>query len=346
MRFHVPGVFHKLMVKVRQVRTRACSPSCDGRCHQEILMPFLRTRLRAFTLVELLVVIAIIGVLVALLLPAVQSARESARRSQCLNHLRQLALALHAYHDAVGAFPPGYLENFPLTDRANWITLILPYHEQSTLFQLYDPSTSTGGGTTNFRLNEANIPVMQCPSDVPVRPVGYPGLTIGPYALGNYLANNGLGPMISEYRPELSVARTGMFMVNSRTRLANVTDGTSNTLLVAECLNIPPEGSKIDWRGNLTYPEYCLFHWNNTPNSSNPDWLRDVLCVNIKRAPCIATHTAFSNRRNIVSARSQHPGGVQVVLADGSGRFVTNVVNLAAWQALGTPDGGESVGEF
>jgi prepilin-type N-terminal cleavage/methylation domain-containing protein len=307
-----------------------------------------RQRIAGFTLVELLVVIAIIGVLVALLLPAVQSARESSRRTKCLNNLKQLGIALHSYHDTIGGFPPAYLENNPLTDRANWITLILPYHEQGAVFLLYDPTTSTGGGATNFKLNSANIPVMQCPSDVNAPPVEYPGQAIGPFALGNYLANNGLGPMVSEYRPALSVAAPGVFMVNSRTRMAEIADGTSNTLLVAECLNIPSPsgGQKYDWRGNLTYPEYCLFHWNNTPNSTSPDWLRDVLCVSIARAPCIATHTAYNNRKNIVSARSLHPGGVQVLLADGSGRLVTNVVSLATWQALGSPNNGETIGDF
>jgi len=307
-----------------------------------------RIRLGGFTLVELLVVIAIIGVLVALLLPAVQSARESSRRTKCLNHLKQLGIALHSYHDSLGGFPPGYLENNPLTDRANWITLLLPFHEQAALFQLYDPTTSTGGGATNFKINSTNIPIMQCPSDVDVPPAGYPGQTIGPFVLGNYLANNGFGPMISEFRPELSVTKPGVFMVNSRTRIAEIADGTSNTLLVAECLNIPSPGggTKYDWRGNLTYPEYCLFHWNNAPNSSNPDWLRDVLCVSVTRAPCIATHTAFNNRKNIVSARSLHPSGVQVLLADGSGRFVTNVINLATWQALGSPNNGDTISDF
>jgi prepilin-type N-terminal cleavage/methylation domain-containing protein len=306
-----------------------------------------RAAFGGFTLVELLVVIAIIGVLVALLLPAVQSARESSRRTKCLNNLKQLGIALHSYHDAIGGFPPAYLENNPLTDRANWITLILPHHEQGALFQLYDPTSNTGGGTGNIRLNQANVPVMQCPSDVDVPPAGFPGIT-STFALGNYLANNGFGPMISEYRPELSVTKPGVFMVNSRTRIAEIADGLSNTLLVAECLNVPSPGggTKFDWRGNLTYPENCLFHWNNTPNSSNPDWLRDVLCVSIPRAPCITTHTAFNNRKNIVSARSLHPSGVQVLLADGSGRFVTNVVSLATWQALGSPNNGETIGDF
>src|SRR6476660_6926402 len=135
---------------------------------KEKVMSGKRAPIGGFTLVELLVVIAIIGVLVALLLPAVQSARESSRRTKCLNNLKQLGIALHSYHDTIGGFPPGYLENNPLTDRANWITLLLPYHEQAAVFQLYDPSTSTGGGATNFKLNSANVPVMQCPSDVPV----------------------------------------------------------------------------------------------------------------------------------------------------------------------------------
>jgi len=300
-----------------------------------------------FTLVELLVVIAIIGVLVALLLPAVPSARESSRRAKCLNHLKQQGLALHMYHDATGGFPPGYLENGPpLTDRANWITLILPYHEQGAKFQLYQPNTSVGGGTANSVLNETNVPIMQCPSDIDVPPPGFTGVTTR-FVLGNYLANNGFGPMISEYRPQLSVTRPGVFMVNSHTRMAEIADGLSNTLLVAECLNVPStSNTQFDYRGNLTYPEYSLFHWNNTPNTTTPDWLRIVLCISIPRAPCIGTHSSYSNRKNIVSARSLHPGGVQVLLGDGSGRFVTNAINLATWQALGSPNNGESVGDF
>jgi prepilin-type processing-associated H-X9-DG protein len=133
-------------------------------------------------------------------------------------------------------------------------------------------------------------------------------------------------------------------MVNSKTRIADIRDGTSNTLFVAECLNVPGSGGKEDWRGNLSYPENCLFHWNYTPNTSNPDWLRDVLCVNVPQAPCIGTHTAYNNRKNIVSPRSNHPGGVQVLLGDGSVRFITNSIDLATWQALGSPAGGEVIG--
>jgi prepilin-type N-terminal cleavage/methylation domain-containing protein len=302
----------------------------------------------AFTLIELLVVIAIIAVLVALLLPAVQKVRETANRASCLNNLKQIGLALHNYHDSQGSFPPGYIERFPsLSDRANWITLILPYFEQDNLWKTYDPNQSTGGGTNNFLLNRTKVKLFKCPSDIELPPKPYPpDPSIGPWALGNYLANNGLGPMISHWEPAPSVAQPGVFMVNSKTRIADLLDGTSTTMLVTECLNVPGIGSREDWRGNLSYPENCLFHWNHTPNTSNPDWLRDVLCVSVPRAPCIGTHTAYNNRRNIVSARSNHSGGVQVLFGDGGVRFVTDNIDLATWQALGSPAGGEVVGNF
>jgi prepilin-type N-terminal cleavage/methylation domain-containing protein len=302
---------------------------------------------RAFTLIELLVVIAIIAVLIGLLLPAVQKVREAANRAKCSNNLKQIGLALHNYHDANGSFPPGYIELKPLTDRANWITLILPYFEQDNVFKLYDPKSTVGGSPTNFALNRQKQPVFKCPSDVDLPPKIYPpDPTLGPWALGNYLANNGLGPMKSHTEPLPSVQKPGVFMVNSKVRIADIRDGTSNTLLVTECLNVPGEGTNEDWRGNLTYPENCLFHWNYTPNTNNPDWLRKGLCVSTPRAPCIGTHSAYSDRNEIVSARSQHSGGVQVLLGDGGVRFVSDNIALATWQALGSPAGGEVVGEF
>jgi prepilin-type N-terminal cleavage/methylation domain-containing protein/prepilin-type processing-associated H-X9-DG protein len=306
-----------------------------------------RRRGPAFTLIELLVVIAIIAVLIALLVPAVQKVREAAARAECGNNLKQIGVALHNYHDSQKAFPPGYVEVVPLSDRATWITLTLAYVEQDNLWKTYDPKQSVGGGPNNFLLNRTKVPLFQCPSapDLPPRP--YPlDPTIGPWALGNYLANNGLGPMKSDSKPLTSVVQPGVFMVNSKMRTADILDGTSNTMFVTECLNFPGTSGKEDWRGNLTYPENCMFHWNYTPNTGNPDWLRDVLCVNVPQAPCIATHTAYSNRKNIVSARSLHPGGVQVLLGDGSVRFVTDNITLETWQALGSPASGEIIGDY
>lgn len=303
----------------------------------------------AFTLIELLVVIAIIAILIALLVPAVQKVREAAARTHCQNNLKQIGLALHNYHDANKRLPAGYLENDPLSDRANWITLILPYFEQDSLFKTYDPKQSVGGGKNNFFLNRTKVKMFQCPSALDLPPQGYPpDPKIGPWAVGNYLANNGLGPMRS-LRPPIpstSVAKPGVFMVNSKTRMSDITDGTSNTMFVSECLNFPSTTGTADWRGNLTYPENCLFHWNHTPNTSNPDWLRNVLCVNHPLAPCIAKHTAFNNRMNIVSVRSMHSGGVQVAFGDGSVRFARNAIALATWQALGSPAAGETVGDL
>ena len=311
------------------------------------MLPRKPPRRPAFTLIELLVVIAIIAILIALLVPAVQKVREAAARAQCINNLKQIGLALHNYHDAKKSFPSGYEELNPLSDRATWITLTLPYFEQDNLWKTYDPKQSTGGGPNNFLLNRTKVPMFQCPSalDLPPRPYP-PDPTIGPWALGNYLANNGLGPMKSDYQPFSSVVKPGVFMVNSKTRFGDIVDGTSNTMFVTECLNFPGTPGKEDWRGNLTYPENCLFHWNYTPNTSSPDWLRDVLCVNVPQAPCVGTHTAYNNRNNIVSARSMHPGGVQILLGDGSARFVTNGISLATWQALGSPAGNEVVGDY
>jgi prepilin-type N-terminal cleavage/methylation domain-containing protein/prepilin-type processing-associated H-X9-DG protein len=302
---------------------------------------------RAFTLVELLVVIAIIGVLIGLLLPAVQKVREAANRAKCGNNLKQIGIALHHYHDTQSSFPPAYVELYPLTDRATWQVLILPFIEQDNLFKTYDPNETTGGGEDNFFLNKTQVKLYKCPSDVDLPPKIYPpNPDLGPWALGNYLCNNGLGPMRSDWKPETSVEKPGVFMVNSKTRIADLTDGTSTTMLISECLNVPGAGDHEDWRGNLTYPENCIFHWNHTPNRSDPDWLRDILCTSVREAPCIGTHSAYNDRLEILTARSRHAGGVQVLFGDGRVGFVPNTISLVTWQALGSPAGGEVVGEF
>src|SRR5579859_1721320 len=114
-------------------------------------------RSSGFTLIELLVVIAIIGILVALLLPAVQKVREAANRLKCANNLKQIGIALHHYHDANNSFPPGYISLNPLSDRANWIILMLPYVEQDNVYKLYDANETIGGGQDNFALNRQQL---------------------------------------------------------------------------------------------------------------------------------------------------------------------------------------------
>src|SRR5687767_6993146 len=125
-----------------------------------------RCERQAFTLVELLVVIAIIGVLVALLLPAVQAAREASRRMQCSNNLKQIALALHNYHDVHKTFPPAYIPDADGKPMHSWRVLILPYIEQQPLFTQYD-FNEPWNGPNNSRLANISIPVYHCPSEPP-----------------------------------------------------------------------------------------------------------------------------------------------------------------------------------
>ena len=307
---------------------------------------FLR---KAFTLVELLVVIAIIGILVGLLLPAVQAAREAARRMQCSNNLKQIGLALHTYHDANRSFPPLWVSTAGPSDRANWITMTLPYIEQGNLNATYDANTSTGGGAGNAFLNKADIAAFRCPSAPQNPPAPYPTIPAAQFtwALGNYVCNNGLGPMrsVSVALGIATVVKPGVFGCNSKIGIRDMTDGTSNTLLVSEVIANASNATKSDWRGNLTYPEFCMFHWNYPPNTTQPDSLRDVLCISTPRIPCIGIYTAYNNRNIIMSARSTHTGGVQATFGDGSVRFIGQSINLISWQGLGSPNGGEIVSD-
>lgn len=144
------------------------------------------------------------------------------------------------------------------------------------------------------------------------------------------------------FAPLRSVASPGMFMINSKIRIADIPDGTSNTAMVSELIKSPGE----DWRGVMHYPEGPLYQHNNTPNSPTPDEFRNQFCRSIPEAPCIGTYTSYDTRKVILSARSRHPGGVNLALADGSVRFVQNSINLGTWKALSTPGGGEVVGDF
>jgi len=310
-----------------------------------------RSRL-AFTLIELLVVIAIIAVLIALLLPAVQQAREAARRSQCKNNLKQIGLALHNYHDALRAFPPGAVEEFtgPLAGRteATWVTFILPYIDQAPIYQTANWNSPMGwiGPTStpasaNYYVVATKLPMMKCPSD----PTTDSAMTN--FARGNYTANTGLGPLHSVTDPKDptrtpgATATYGPFTMNSRTRIGDITDGTSNTIAVSEVLTV--EGD--DLRGVMHFPEGPLYQHDRTPNSKVPDDFRTG-CVSVPEAPCIVAYGGWNTRAMIVSSRSLHTGGVQSLMCDGSVRFVSENINLATWQALGTIHKGEVVGEF
>jgi len=308
---------------------------------------------RGFTLVELLVVITIIGILIALLLPAVQAAREAARRSQCTNNLKQLGLAFHLHHEQLGHLPYGhyYPEPPEPSDHgtgSSWFPRLLSYLEQQALADMINWDEHFGlmssSSQPNIEVCREVLSVFLCPSDTKVKPLEYLGNDA--YARGNYLANNGLGPMRDSDYTNLPVIRdvpgtstsspyaAGAFYLNSQTRFADFHDGTSNTALLSEIRLTPGH----DFRGVMFHGEGALYHHNRTPNSLVPDDIRESLCVNSNPlAPCVGAFTSWKPRAMIVTARSYHPGGVNLLLGDASVRFASQSIALDTWKALCTP---------
>jgi prepilin-type N-terminal cleavage/methylation domain-containing protein len=312
-----------------------------------------------FTLVELLVVITIIGILVALLLPAVQAAREAARRAQCANNLKQIGLAMHMHLEANQAFPYGHF--WPKNDwggrEATWITSLLPYLEQRALYETIDWSLPFGQAHDthnppwNLQANKTPLALLFCPSNGPAEPIITNASGQKCYARGTYAANNGLGPMAECTKDDVPIKRSrqvsaggsaititgaalaGVFYINSRLKAADVSDGLSNTAFASEVIAVPGE----DFRGMLHYPEGCLYQHDRTPNSAVPDEIRSNYCVNFPHAPCTETFWDAYHRDLTVTARSQHPGGMQLLVGDGSVRFVGDSVALKVWWALCTP---------
>jgi prepilin-type N-terminal cleavage/methylation domain-containing protein len=305
---------------------------------------------RAFTLVELLVVIAIIGVLVALLLPAVQTARESARRMQCQNNLKQLALGLHNYHDTFTRFPPGQWNNFYTNDapwiRGCWVQPLLPFIEQKNLYEVYDAARKTNGDWALLCPNkDTRIKTLNCPSD-PNSPKTRTRDTnsVGGVAVMQGLHTNYVVCSGSTAYGTGGLQLDGMFFTKSFVRLAEVADGTSNTLMLSEIIIVPDTTGANDLRGRYcnSWEGNSWFTTLNPPNTS----VRDTQVyqgVSIQHAP---QTTIANNGTQAVYARSYHPAGVDVSLGDGSVRYMSNSVNAAVYKALGTKNGGEAAGEF
>jgi prepilin-type N-terminal cleavage/methylation domain-containing protein/prepilin-type processing-associated H-X9-DG protein len=310
---------------------------------------------RGFTLIELLVVIAIIAILIALLLPAVQSAREAARRTQCRNNLHQYGLAMHNYHDVCNRLPPGAIWATPgatyTVPRTNYLPFLLPYVDQSAMYNLYN--FSTGGipwhGNNLVVMNTDTPAFMLCPSDgkggsqciVPWEPERIHKSNYFVFMSGMSIADNWTR------NPTLMTAFGG----NRGARFSDITDGTSNTMLMGEYLTgtAPDDLRGFAWADE---PGLGFIYAQLGPNSVLPD-LPFPCCqtcgagmagnLPMLNLPCQYGNGATTDT---AGSRSRHTGGVQILLGDGSVRFVSQNINILTWRALATISGAEIFSDF
>jgi prepilin-type N-terminal cleavage/methylation domain-containing protein len=342
----------------------------------------VRARRLGFTLIELLVVIAIIAVLIGLLLPAVQAAREAGRLTQCINNLKQIGLAAHNYHSAFGVFPfgkgPSYqavLPGTPIYARWSAHSQLLMFIEQGNLFNSinfnFPPETPGMAGAVPFMPAYENphrenatasrtmVATFLCPSDLPTQSI-WPGGN-------NYWGNQEAWLCdLSEALPSTIApqeAPRGIFYFLSSVRLAQVTDGSSQTAFFSE--RIRGQGTPNPRTDAFITPnQTSLDAAHSDCQSLNPltavpithrvgwSWVMGEMCCttynhvappNTNSCGGLPFPGSMANMSAQVPPTSNHLGGVHVLMGDGAVRFIRNGVSLPTWRALATRNGGEVI---
>jgi prepilin-type N-terminal cleavage/methylation domain-containing protein/prepilin-type processing-associated H-X9-DG protein len=314
-----------------------------------MLLSMRRTQ-RGFTLIELLVVIAIIAILIGLLLPAVQKVREAAARSQCQNNLKQMAIAVHAFHDVRMEFPAGGVTNGPCCSSpsgTNWAIEIMPYLELQNLHRQFDP-TRTIEDNFHIPFRQTIVKTYNCPSDINVGQLHRPDSGIGnaqDWRTSSYraMSGRGYGPNGESWwfddptsGANLPIQQRGMLHGTSTPavsplraeKFANVTDGSSNTVMLGEYATRNTPRRSSFWA--YTYTSYNQSSAVPQSRTFNPDY-----------AACAALGDSNPCKR---AWGSFHTGGMNVAMGDGSGRFIRQNIDMNnVWVPLATIAGGEVV---